>query len=141
MALPFKLRRIDHLGIVARDPSLACKFFGETLGLKAMGSEEVASEKTRTTVFSLFPEQPSLEILEPLSEDSPIQRYIAKYKGGIHHLAFEVDDLRQAIAYLKEHSIRLLSEQPKLGHGGCLIVFIHPASTGGILVELIQSPD
>jgi len=81
-----------------------------------------------------------IELLEPTSDESPISKFLAKRGPGIHHIAFGVDDIRAALADLKSKGTRLIDDEPRAGSGGCLVAFIHPSSTGGVLIELVERP-
>ena len=128
---------IDHLGIAveAIDPALALY---ESLGLTAEGRETVETEKVRVAMLPLG--ESRIELLEPSSPDSTIARFLAKRGPGLHHVALRVPDLRAAVERLRSSGARLLNE-PRTGAGGHLYVFVHPASTGGILLELIQESE
>jgi methylmalonyl-CoA/ethylmalonyl-CoA epimerase len=82
-----------------------------------------------------------IELLEPMSDDSPISKFLEKRGPGIHHIAVEVDDISAVLAELKDKGAKLIDEQPRAGAGGCLVAFIHPSSTGGVLLELVQHPN
>ena len=79
-----------------------------------------------------------IELLEATAADSPISKFLARRGPGIHHVAFKVDDIRAALADLKSKGARLIDEEPRTGAGGCLVAFIHPSSTGGVLIELVE---
>jgi methylmalonyl-CoA epimerase len=79
-----------------------------------------------------------LELLEPVSEDSPISKFLEKRGGGIHHIAVHVDDIEASLAQLKARGVRLIDENPRIGAEGCLVAFIHPSSANGVLLELVQ---
>ena len=80
-----------------------------------------------------------IELLEPTSDDSPISKFLEKRGPGIHHIAVEVDDIAASLALLKSQGMRLIDEEPRLGAEGCLVAFVHPASTNGVLLELVQT--
>ena len=80
------------------------------------------------------------ELLEPMSADSPISRFLEKRGGGIHHVAVSVEDIRSIAGGLEIKGAQLIDEEPRVGAGGCLVAFIHPSSTGGVLLELVQDP-
>ena len=80
-----------------------------------------------------------VELLEPTSEDSPISKFLEKRGGGIHHIAVEVDDIESSLAKLKAQGMRLIDETPRVGAEGCLVAFVHPSSTNGVLLELVQT--
>ena len=111
-------------------------FWEGTLGIRCTGVEEVAEQKVRTAFLPL--KDTEVELLEPTAEDSPVAKFIAKKGEGIHHLAIRVEDLEAALAELREKGVRLIDEKPRRGAGGALIAFVHPAATGGILLELSQ---
>ncbi len=128
--------QIDHLGIAVK--SLAAgKSIYEKLGLTISPEETVAAEKVRVVMVPVG--ESRIELLEATSEDSAIAKFIAKRGEGIHHVCMKVPDLRAAVAKLKQDGVRLVSEEIKVGAGGHRYVFVHPASTGGVLLELVDS--
>jgi LAO/AO transport system kinase len=129
--------RIDHLGIAVKSLQEALGFY-ESLGLQAASRESVAAEKV---LVAMLPAGESrLELLEPSAPDSPIAKFLEKRGPGLHHVALRVPDLNAAVERLRASGARLLNE-PRPGAGGHLYVFIHPASTGGVLMELIQESE
>ena len=139
---PFKLLGLDHLGIVPRDMAQARWFFYEVLQLPLAYAEELPREQVSlvmlgSQMLAAPALSPNLELLAPLAPESPLSKFLEKKSGGIHHLAFRVDDIRGAIAYLRAHGVGLLSPEPRAGAHGSEVVFVHPQSTGGILVELV----
>ena len=80
-----------------------------------------------------------VELLEPTAPDSPISKFLAKRGPGIHHIAVAVEDIHQALENLRREGVRLIDEQPRTGAGGCLVAFVHPSSSGGVLIELVQN--
>lgn len=129
---------IDHIGIALGDLETALGFYRDALGLEVRPAEEVASQKVRAHVLPLG--DAALELLEPTSPDSPIARFVAKRGPGIHHLTLRVDDIAAALDELRARGVRLIDETPREGAEGALIAFVHPASTGGVLIELKQAP-
>ncbi|NLL37762.1 MAG: methylmalonyl-CoA epimerase [Fretibacterium sp.] len=127
---------VDHIGIAVKNIEASLKFWEETLGIRCTGVEEVADQKVKTAFLPL--EDSEVELLEATAEDSPIAKFIAKRGEGIHHLAIRVENLEEALAELKAKGVRLIDETPRKGAGGALIAFIHPAATGGVLLELSQ---
>lgn len=126
---------IDHLGIAVK--SLAdAKSFYEKLGLKPMPEETVAAEQVRLSMVPVG--ESRIELLEPTSPESPIAKFLAKRGEGLHHVCLKVPDLTAAVERLKKDGVRLVSEEIKTGAGGHQYVFVHPASTGGVLLELVQ---
>lgn len=128
---------IDHIGIATSGIAEAAKFYRSSLGLDIGEIEEVPSQKVRVAMLALGESQ--IELLEAMSEDSPISRFLAKRGPGIHHIAVRVEDIRVSLADLKQNGARLIDEEPRAGASGCLVAFIHPSSTGGVLIELVQS--
>jgi methylmalonyl-CoA/ethylmalonyl-CoA epimerase len=128
--------KIDHIGIATNGIDEAARWWREALGLDFSETEEIAEQKVRVATLPLG--ESSIELLEPASPDSPISKFLAKRGPGIHHIAVRVDDIRDALAKIKEKGARLIDEQPRTGAGGCLVAFVHPSSTGGVLLELVQ---
>ncbi len=126
---------IDHLGIAVKSLAQARKFY-EGLGLEVHGEESVEGEKVRVAMLPVGDSR--LELLEPTADDSPIAKFLAKRGEGLHHVALHVDDLSGAVEQLKKQGARLISDEIKIGAGGHMYVFVHPASTGGVLLELVQ---
>jgi methylmalonyl-CoA/ethylmalonyl-CoA epimerase len=128
---------LDHIGIAVKDLSAALAFYRDALGLDVEAPEEVASERVRARFIPVG--GPRLELLEGTSPESAIAKYIEKRGPGLHHITLRVDDIAQALAHLKARGVRLVDEAPRSGAEGSLIAFVHPASTGGVLIELKQS--
>jgi methylmalonyl-CoA epimerase len=127
--------RIDHLGIAVRSLDEALKFYRDQLGLEVSAHETVEHEKVNVAMLPLG--EPRIELLEPVVADSVIGKFLEKRGEGLHHVAIRVPDLGAAVERLKTSGARLLND-PRVGAGGHLYVFVHPSSTGGVLVELIQ---
>lgn len=126
--------RLAHVGIAVRSIAEARVFYEEVLGLEVESIEDVASEGVR--VASLPFAGGEVELLEPLEEDTPVGRFLAKHGEGLHHLAFRVPDVRQAIHAGLEHGVDTVGEAPRAGAGGREIAFFHPLFTHGVLVEV-----
>jgi len=126
---------IDHLGIAVKSLAQARKFY-ENLGMEIHGEESVETEKVKVAMVPVG--ESRIELLEATSEDSAIAKFIAKRGEGLHHVALHVDNLEEAVEKLKATGARLISEDIKVGAGGHLYVFVHPQSTGGVLLELVQ---
>jgi len=131
-----KIRKLDHIGVTVNSIDEAKTFWTDVLGLPFEGDETVADQKVRTGFFPVG--QSEVELLESTDPDGPIAKYIAKKGQGIQHVAFQVEDIDQALAELKEKGVRLIDETPRRGAGGAKIAFLHPKSTHGILVELCE---
>ena len=129
------LKKIDHLGIAVANLAEACKFYEEVLGLPCHGIQEVADQKVRTAFFELGGVH--LELLEPTSPDSPIAKFLEKNPaGGIHHVAYAVDDVQTKLDEFAGKGVRLIDQKPRPGANNTLIGFLHPKSTLGVLTEL-----
>ncbi len=128
--------RIDHLGIAVRSLDEALKFYEAQLGLPVAVRETVTQEKVNVAMLPLG--DPRIELLEPSEADSVIGKFIEKRGEGLHHVALKVPDLLKSVERLRSAGARILNE-PRAGAGGHLYVFVHPASTGGVLLELIQA--
>ncbi len=128
----------DHIGIACESNDSSEKFWS-LLGFNITGIEENIQQgvNIRFMEGNNAP-QPRLELLEPISEDSPVGRFISKRGAGVQQVALATDDLRSLLDILKSNNIRLINEEPVQGAEGSMISFIHPSSTGGVLVELVQ---
>jgi methylmalonyl-CoA/ethylmalonyl-CoA epimerase len=128
--------KINHLGVAVKEISEALKFWEDALGLENVHTEEVAEQKVRTAMLPIG--ETKIELLEPTADDSPIAKFLEKRGGGIHHIAVEVEDIEASLAKLKAEGARLIDEEPRIGAENCLIAFVHPQSSGGVLLELVQ---
>jgi methylmalonyl-CoA/ethylmalonyl-CoA epimerase len=129
--------KINHLGIATRGIDEALKFWSGALGLENVHTEIVEDQKVRVAMLPIG--ESRVELLEPTSDDSPISKFLEKRGGGIHHIAVEVDDIEASLAKLKNKGMRLIDEHPRIGAEGCLVAFVHPSSTHGVLLELVQT--
>jgi methylmalonyl-CoA/ethylmalonyl-CoA epimerase len=128
--------KIDHLGIATANIEGALSFWRDDLGLELIDAEEVTEQKVRVAMLAIG--ETRFELLEPTGSDSPVARFLEKRGPGLHHVAVRVHDIRETLAGLKDKGARLIDEAPRVGAGGCLVAFIHPSSTGGVLLELVQ---
>ena len=133
-----KILGIEHIGIAVDDLKKTSSFWGNILNILHTHTEVVESEKVKTTIFDT--KKGKIELLSPSSSNSVIEKFIKNRGAGIHHVCLEVDDVCQAVEELKEKNIVLIDKKPKIGAEGYKIVFIHPKSTGGVLVELAEKP-
>ena len=131
--------KLEHIGIASRSLEDALIFWRDALGLEVWHTEIVEEQKVRVAMLPVG--EPRIELLEPTSGDSPVAKFLEKRGPGIHHIAVRVDDIRQALLRLKESGARLIDESPRVGAGGCLVAFVHPASAGGVLLELVEHTD
>ena len=128
--------KIDHIGIATRQLKEAAALWQDALGLEVDSTEEVGGQGVRVAMLPIG--ETHIELLEPLTPESPIGKFLDKRGPGIHHIAIRVDDIRAALLQLKDKGARLIDETPRIGAGGCLVAFIHPSSTNGVLLELVQ---
>ncbi len=128
------MNKVEHIGIAVKDLSRSLELFRKLLGQEHYKIEEVATEGVRTACFKVG--ETKIELLEATSPDSPIAKFIEKRGEGIHHIAFDVDNIQQQMAQLAAHDFTLLNPQPKAGADQKEVCFIHPKSANGVLVEL-----
>lgn len=128
--------KVDHIGIATRQIDEALALWRDALGLQVDFTEEVTEQGVRVAMLPIG--ETHIELLEPLSENSPVGRFLEKRGPGIHHVAIQVTDIRATLAQLKEKGTRLIDETPRTGAGGCLVAFVHPSSANGVLLELVQ---
>ena len=131
------MEKIEHIGIAVNSIASAGLVYEKLLNTTIYKTEEVASENVLTAFLQCGPNK--IELLEALNPDSPIAKFIAKKGEGVHHIAFEVKDIRAEMARLKGEGFALLNEEPKLGADNKLVCFVHPRGVHGVLVELCES--
>lgn len=131
--------KINHLGIATKGIDDALRFWVDALGLENIHTEVVEDQKVKIAMLPIG--ESRIELLEPTSDDSAISKFLEKRGGGIHHIAVEVDDIQASLEDLKTKGMRLIDEEPRVGAEGCLVAFVHPAATGGVLLELVQTAD
>ena len=129
-----ELTHIEHIGIAVSNLEQSIKYYEEVLGLKCYAIEEVPDQKVKTAFFKVG--QTKIELLESTSPDGPIGKFIEKKGEGIHHIAFNVNDLPNALKEAEDKGIKLIDSQPRKGAEGLDIAFLHPKSTNGVLTEL-----
>ena len=128
--------KIDHIGIAVKSLSAAVKVYEQAMGLKLAGYDEVDDQGVRVAMLDIG--ESRIELLEPTRSDSPVEKFMNKRGEGIHHIAVRVDNIEQALERLKAAGIRLIDEKPKRGAHNTRVAFIHPASTHGVLMELVE---
>ena len=133
-----KLLRINHLGIASKTLEDAMARMERLFGMAVEHIEEVPDQRVKTAFFPVGPS--TLEYLEATNPDSHVGKFLEKKGPGIHHMAFEVDDVDEAVKELLAKGVRMIDQVPRPGAHNCRIAFIHPAETGGVLMELCQSP-
>ena len=131
-----KLSHIEHIGIAVNNLNEAIPYYENILGLKCYAIEEVKDQKVKTAFFKVG--QTKLELLESTSAEGPIAKFIEKRGQGIHHLAFALEDIENALHEVEEKGIKLIDQQPRKGAEGLDIAFLHPKSTFGVLTEFCE---
>jgi methylmalonyl-CoA/ethylmalonyl-CoA epimerase len=128
--------KLDHIGIATHQLEEALALWRDALGLEVDLTQEVTEQGVRVAMLPVG--ETHIELLEPLSPGSPVGKFLEKRGPGIHHIAIGVNDIQASLADLKARGARLIDETPRTGAGGCLVAFVHPASTNGVLLELVQ---
>ena len=134
--LPFKILGIEHVGIAVKDLNSTSDIFGDLLGLDLHRREKVDDQQVITDIYHAGKDK--LEFLKATSPDSPIAKFLGKRPEGMHHIALIVDNIQSALNYLNQNDVQLIDRSPRIGAEGLHIAFIHPKSTGGVLVELCE---
>ncbi len=129
---------IDHIAIAVENLEPHIRFYRDVLGLSCQGIEEIPDQKVRVAVFAAGGVR--LELLEPMRPDSPISRFLEKRGEGLHHVAFSVENIVRALREVAEKNVALIDRQPRTGEGGKQIAFLHPKTTGGVLIEFCERP-
>ena len=131
--------KVDHIGIATDEIDQALAVWRDALGLAVDSTDEVAEQGVRVAMLAIG--ETHIELLEPLSADSPVGKFLQKRGPGIHHIALRVSNIREALSDLKAKGARLIDETPRVGANGCLVAFIHPSTTNGVLLELVEHLD
>jgi methylmalonyl-CoA/ethylmalonyl-CoA epimerase len=128
--------KVDHIGIATKSIEEGLAVWRDALGLEIHSTEEVTEQGVKVCMLAVG--DTHVELLEPLGPDTSVGKFLAKRGPGMHHIAIEVKDIRGSLAELKRRGARLIDETPRVGAGGCLVAFVHPTSTNGVLLELVQ---
>ncbi len=128
--------KIDHIGIAVKDLEQSLRFYRDQLGLELKDIEEVDEQKVKVAFVPVS--ESNLELLEPTDPSGPVGKFLAKKGEGFHHISFSVSNLEDKLKQLQEQGVELIDNEPRYGAGGAKIAFIHPRSTGGILIELCE---
>jgi len=131
-----KIKHIDHIGIAVKSIDEGKKFYTDILGLDMEKTEVIEEQKVKTGFFPITDSE--LELLESTEPDGPVAKYIESRGEGVQHIAFNVENIEEALRELKEKGVRLIDQEPRKGAGGARIAFIHPKETRGVLVELCE---
>lgn len=133
------MEKIEHIGIAVRSLKDSNEMYTKLLGTAPYKTEAVPSEGVNTSFFKMGASK--IELLEATQDDSPIAKFLEKRGEGVHHIAYAVDDIRSEMKRLKDEGFHLLNEEPKKGADNKWVAFLHPKSTGGVLIELCQDID
>jgi len=129
-------KKIDHIGIAVRDASARLSLYRDFLGISDIHVEELPQRGIK--VYMIKVGESKIELLEPMSEQSEISKFLESKGEGIHHIAFTVEGINQAVDLAKKYGLQALSDSPKPGAGNTRVLFLHPKTTGGVLVELVE---
>ena len=130
------MMKIDHIGIAVKSLAQAVKVYEQAVGLELAGYDEVDEQGVRVAMLNIG--ESRIELLEPTRPDSPVGKFMTKRGEGIHHIAVQVDNIEEALERLKSAGVRLIDETPKRGAHNTRVAFIHPSSTHGVLMELVE---
>jgi methylmalonyl-CoA/ethylmalonyl-CoA epimerase len=128
--------KLDHIGIAVADLEKSISFYRDQVGLELKGIEAVTEQKVRVAFFPVG--ESKIELLESTDPDGPVGKFVEKKGEGVHHLSFRVADIEAKLEQLKEQGVALIDQKPRIGAGGAKIAFLHPKSTGGVLIELCE---
>jgi methylmalonyl-CoA epimerase len=128
--------KIDHIGIAVKSLADVVKVYEDVIGLKVSGYDQVDDQGVRVAMLPIG--ESRIELLEPISPDSPIEKFMAKRGEGIHHIAIHVENIEEALARFRASGARLIDSIPRKGAHNTRIAFVHPASTHGVLLELVE---
>ena len=132
------LNRIYHLGYAVEDIGAASRFYSENFGAQPTEPEVVEEQGVIATMFRVG--ESMIELVQPIRPDSPVGRFLARRGEGVHHVAYQVEDLEAALKELKKNGVELIDEEPRVGAGGTRVAFVHPRSAFGVLTELVELP-
>ncbi len=130
------LGRIDHIGVAVEDLDAALALYAETLGMPVVHRETVTEQGVEAILLDVG--ENHVELLAPLGPDTPVGKFLAKKGPGLHHVAYQVADIEATLSALKAAGTRLIDETPRIGIRSSRVAFVHPASTGGVLTEIVQ---
>jgi methylmalonyl-CoA/ethylmalonyl-CoA epimerase len=128
--------RIDHIGVAVADLEAAIELHCERYGMPLVHRETIAAQGVEAALLDVG--ESHVELLSPLAEDTPVGRFLARQGPGLHHVAYAVDDVDAALSMLRDLGLRAIDETPRAGIRGSRIAFLHPATAGGVLTELVQ---
>jgi methylmalonyl-CoA/ethylmalonyl-CoA epimerase len=128
--------KVDHIGIAVADLDEALKLYRDQLGLVCKGTEVVEEQKVKVAFLPVG--ESKIELLESTDPEGPVGKFIEKKGGGVHHLSFRVSNIEEKLEQLKQQGVALIDQKPRYGAGGAKIAFLHPKSTGGVLIEICE---
>ncbi|MFB0505725.1 MAG: methylmalonyl-CoA epimerase [Thermodesulfobacteriota bacterium] len=133
------IKRIDHIAIAVNDMNEAAKFYTDILQLDLCGVEVVTEQKTKVGFLKIGGS--NIELVQPASDDSPLAKFLETRGPGIHHICLEVDDIQKEVEKLKKRGVRMIDDTPRPGAHNTRVAFIHPKSSGGVIIELNEFPE
>ena len=128
--------RIDHIGVAVTDIDAALELYQRKFDMREQRRETVEAQDVEAVLLEIG--EGHVELIRPLSEDSGVAKWLAKNGPGMHHIAYQTDDIDSALAAVREAGLRLIDEEPRVGIGGARVAFLHPKATGGVLTELVE---
>jgi methylmalonyl-CoA/ethylmalonyl-CoA epimerase len=129
-------RRIDHIGIAVADLDAAIAMHEETYGMRVVHRETVTAQGVEAALLDVG--ENHVELLQPLADDTPVGRFLAKRGPGLHHIAYQVHDISAALSELREQGVRMIDSEPRTGIRGSRVAFLHPSASGSVLTELVE---
>ena len=133
------LNRIYHLGYAVEDIEAASRFYTENFGAEPNGREVIEEQSIIATMFRVG--ESMIELVQPTRPDSPVGRFLERRGEGVHHVAYQVENLEAILRELKKNGVELIDEEPRVGAGGTRVAFVHPKSAFGVLTELVELPE
>lgn len=131
------IHKIAHIGIAVKKLDEQIHFYRDIMKLNFLGIEEVPEQKVKVALFEAG--EVHIELLEPTHEDSPIAKFMEKKGEGVHHIAYDVQNIQEAISHFQQNAVKMIDEKPRVGAHDCKIAFVHPKGTFGVLTELCES--
>src|SRR5947207_16005158 len=128
--------RIDHIGVAVNDLDAAIELYNEKFDMREQRRETVEEQDVEAVLLEIG--EGHVELIRPLSEDSSVAKWLEKNGPGMHHVAYQTDDIDSTLDAVREAGLRLIDEQPRVGIGGARVAFLHPKATGGVLTELVE---
>jgi methylmalonyl-CoA/ethylmalonyl-CoA epimerase len=129
-------RRIDHIGIAVADLDAAIALHEETYGMRVVHRETVTAQGVEAALLDVG--ENHVELLQPLADDTPVGRFLAKRGPGLHHVAYQVHDISAVLSELREQGVRMIDSEPRTGIRGSRVAFLHPSASGSVLTELVE---